>query len=184
MSFKIGDKVSVLDDNIEGIIVNIHDNLIVIEASDGFQLEFKPNELIKNESFSGELFSNKTIQEVIKQKEAAVKKVSVKKKPKERHLPTLEVDLHIHKLTDSVKHMTNYDMLTLQIDTAKRQLEFAIRKRIQKLVFIHGVGEGVLKMELETLFRRYDNIKFYDADLQKYGYGATEVYIYQNTKPS
>ena len=76
--------------------------------------------------------------------------------------------------------MTNYDMLTLQLDTAKRQLEFAMRKRIQKIVFIHGVGEGVLKMELETLFRRYDNIKYYDADLQKYGYGATEVYIFQN----
>ena len=47
-------------------------------------------------------------------------------------------------------------------------------------VFIHGVGEGVLKLELEYLFSRYDNVKFYDADYQKYGLGATEVYIYQN----
>jgi dsDNA-specific endonuclease/ATPase MutS2 len=95
----------------------------------------------------------------------------------------MEVDLHIHKLTDSNRRMTNYDMLTLQLDTAKRQLEFAMRKRIQKIVFIHGVGEGVLKMELETLFRRYENIKYYDADLQKYGHGATEVYIFQNLNP-
>jgi dsDNA-specific endonuclease/ATPase MutS2 len=71
-------------------------------------------------------------------------------------------------------------MLTLQMDTAKRQLEFAIRKRIQKVVFIHGVGEGVLKTELEYLFGRYNNVKYYDADYQKYGLGATEVYIYQN----
>ena len=76
--------------------------------------------------------------------------------------------------------MSNHDMLTLQLDTAKRQLDFAIRKRIQKVVFIHGVGEGVLKLELEYLFSRYDNVKFYDADYQKYGLGATEVYIYQN----
>ena len=95
----------------------------------------------------------------------------------------MEVDLHIHKLTDSNRRMTNYDILTLQLDTAKRQLEFAMRKRIQKIVFIHGVGEGVLKMELETLFRRYENIKYYDADLQKYGNGATEIYIFQNVNP-
>ena len=53
-------------------------------------------------------------------------------------------------------------------------------KRIQKVVFIHGVGEGVLKLELEYLFKRYDNLKFYDANYQKYGLGATEVYIYQS----
>ena len=76
--------------------------------------------------------------------------------------------------------MTNHDMLTLQLDTAKRQLEFAIRKKIQRVVFIHGVGDGVLKLELQYLFGRYDNVKYYDANLQKYGLGATEVYIYQN----
>jgi len=68
------------------------------------------------------------------------------------------------------------------LDTAKRQLDFAISKRIQKVVFIHGVGEGVLRTELEFLFNRYDNVKFYDADYKKYGRGATEVYIFQNTK--
>ncbi len=41
----------------------------------------------------------------------------------------------------------------------------------------HGI-EGVLKEELEFLFGRYDNLKYYDADYQKYGLGATEVYIY------
>ena len=40
--------------------------------------------------------------------------------------------------------MQNYDMLNLQLDTAKRRLDFAISKRIQRVVFIHGVGEGFL----------------------------------------
>tara|TARA_R110002074_G_C12541922_1_gene665777 strand:- start:1122 stop:1406 length:285 start_codon:yes stop_codon:yes gene_type:complete len=92
----------------------------------------------------------------------------------------MEVDLHINQLVNSAKGMSNHDMLTLQLDTAKRKLDFAINKRIQKIVFIHGVGEGVLKMELEYLFGRYDNVKYYDANYQKYGLGATEVYIYQN----
>jgi hypothetical protein len=76
--------------------------------------------------------------------------------------------------------MASHEMLNLQLDTAKRQLEFAIKKHIQRIVFIHGVGEGVLKLELEYLFKRYDNLKFYDANYQKYGVGATEVYIFQN----
>jgi transcriptional regulator with PAS, ATPase and Fis domain len=183
MNFKIGDKVSVLDDDISGIIVDIKSNLIGIETSDGFVLEFQPEELIKNKSFTKDIFSNEGLADVIREKEHTSKNKSIRKKPKERNQPTMEVDLHIHKLISSEKGMSNFDKLTLQLDTAKRQLEFAMRKRIQKIVFIHGVGEGVLKMELETLFRRYDNIKYYDADLQKYGYGATEVYIFQNINP-
>ena len=93
----------------------------------------------------------------------------------------MEVDLHIEKLVPYLKGLSNHDILTKQIDTARGQLEFAIRKRIQKIVFIHGVGEGVLKAELEYLFSRYDNVKFYDADYQRYGLGATEVYIFQNS---
>ena len=92
----------------------------------------------------------------------------------------MEVDLHIHQLTSNERGMSAHDKLNLQIDTARHKLEFALKKRIQRVVFIHGVGAGVLKAELEYLFSRYENIKFYDADYQKYGLGATEIYIYQN----
>src|SRR5690606_17240604 len=98
----------------------------------------------------------------------------------ERHAPKMEVDLHIHQLTPSYKGMGNFEILNLQLETAKHRLEFAMAKRIQKVVFIHGVGEGVLREELYSLFRRYENVKYYDADYQKYGLGATEVYILQN----
>ena len=76
--------------------------------------------------------------------------------------------------------MDNFDMLTLQLNTAKKQLEYAIVKRFSRIVFIHGVGEGV-KRELQYLLRKYP-VDFYDASYQKYGLGATEVYIYQNPK--
>jgi dsDNA-specific endonuclease/ATPase MutS2 len=76
--------------------------------------------------------------------------------------------------------MDNYDMLNLQLDTAKRKVEFAIQKRVSKIVFIHGVGEGVLKSELQSLLNKYP-VKHYDASYKKYGLGATEVYVFQNT---
>ncbi|MDG5491406.1 Smr/MutS family protein [Psychroserpens sp. SPM9] len=183
MSYKIGDRVSVLDEDISGLITEIFDQRIIIETEDGFAMEFSVSEVIPEKPLSTQLFADTDLTSVINEKEHSHKPKSVKVKPKERSLPAMEVDLHIHQITTSRKHMSNYEMLNLQLDTARHKLEFAIRKRIQKIVFIHGVGEGVLKAELEYLFGRYDNVKYYPADYQKYGLGATEVYVYQNVKP-
>lgn len=183
MAFKVNDQVMVTDENLTGVIKKIEGNTISIETDDGFLLSFKPEELIKqhsDKSLNNQLFSNADIDSVIAQKELPKRKQPKRIPSKERFEPTMEVDLHIHQLVKSSKGMSNHDMLSLQLDTAKHKLEFAISKRIQKIVFIHGVGEGVLKIELEYLFGRYNNVKFYDANYQKYGLGATEVYIYQN----
>ena len=178
---KRGDKVAVLDDVLEGKVISSEGGAIIIETSEGFLLDFQENELVKMENPDDFVpHDPKEISEMIKQKEVSKKPKQSRVKPKERNLPPMEVDLHIHNLTGYTRGMSNYDMLTLQTDTAKRQLEFAIQKRIRKVVFIHGVGEGVLKAELETLFHRYDNLEYYDADYQKYGLGATEVYIFQS----
>ncbi|MBO3097718.1 Smr/MutS family protein [Gelidibacter pelagius] len=183
MSLKIGDKVTVLDEAISGMVSKIEGKTVFIETNDGFLLDFQENELLKmdgKDSLRSRIFSDHSFSDVLSEKEQNTKRKSVKVKPKDRNQPAMEVDLHIHKLTENQRNLSNYDMLNLQLDTARSQLEFAISKRIQKIVFIHGVGEGVLKMELETLFSRYDNVKHYDADFKKYGIGATEVYIFQN----
>ncbi|WP_299391577.1 Smr/MutS family protein [uncultured Gelidibacter sp.] len=183
MNFKVGDKVTVLDEAISGTISKIDGTTIFIDTVDGFLMDYQAHELLKmaeKDTLKSCIFSEHSFQEVLSEKEQNAKRKSVRVKPKERSQPTMEVDLHIHNLTENERHLSNYDMLMLQLTTAERKLEFAIKKRIQKVVFIHGVGEGVLKMELETLFRRYDNVKFYAADFQKYGLGATEVYIYLN----
>ncbi|MDO6820954.1 Smr/MutS family protein [Zobellia sp. 1_MG-2023] len=178
--FQIGDKVETIDDVISGKVTKVSGGSITIETNDGFELDFEANELVKVDT--GDIrVSNFEINQVKAQKELPKKRKSQGLKPKERNAPKMEVDLHIHQLTRSSKGMSNHEMLNLQLDTARRQLEFAMRKRIQKVVFIHGVGEGVLKEELYYLFRRYDNVKYYDADYQKYGLGATEIYIYQNS---
>ena len=177
--FQIGESVETLDDTITGRIIAIEGKHISIETEDGFQMRFNANELVK---ITGEIsVSNYEVAQIKPEKEIPKKRKTPTSKPKERNAPKMEVDLHIHQLTNSYRGMSNYDMLNIQMETAKRQLEFAMNKRIQKIVFIHGVGEGVLKEELKYLFGRYDNVKYYDADYQKYGLGATEVYIFQNT---
>lgn len=178
---KIGDKVSVLDDAISGEIVAIKGNTVTLETNDGFEIDYLKNELIVvDDSISKRDLARMDVASILSEKEQRKPGKTKRVKPKERSLPAMEVDLHIHQLVPKSRGMDNYEMLTIQLDTAKRQLDFAISKRIQKVVFIHGVGAGVLKAELEYLFNRYENLKFYDADYQKYGRGATEVYIYQN----
>ncbi|TBN06801.1 DNA mismatch repair protein MutS [Hyunsoonleella flava] len=183
MAIKVGDRVLVLDDDLSGIVKTIKGNEVTLETEDGFLLSFAESELVLIHSADAMIentLNTSNINDIIAEKEAVKRKSSKRIKPKERSQPAMEVDLHIHHLVKSSRGMTNFEMLDLQLQTAKRQLEFAIGKRIQRIVFIHGVGEGVLKQELETLFRRYDNIKYYDANFQKYGFGATEVYIYQS----
>ena len=176
---QIGDTVDTIDDIITGRIIAIEGTLISIETQDGFQMKFNVSELVK---ISDEIVvSNYDVARIKSEKEIPKKNKKQVTKLKERNASKMEVDLHIQQLTNATREMSNYDMLNLQMETAKRQLEFAMRKRIQKVVFIHGVGEGVLKEELKYLFGRYDNVKYYDADYQKYGLGATEVYIFQNT---
>lgn len=187
MIFSIGDKVLVLDEAMSGVVKKIVGNTISIETTDGFLLKFESEELVKKSiknTLKNELFSHSSATAAIKEKELSAKRKQPKTKAKEKYEPIMEVDLHINQLVKYAKGMSNHEMLTLQLDTAKRQLDFAISKRIQKIVFIHGVGEGVLKVELEYLFGRYNNIKFYDANYQKYGVGATEVYIFQNVANS
>lgn len=180
---KIGDKVSVLDEPISGKVVSVSGNEVIIETEDGFEMSFFSNELVKIQSEEMIVPSFDEVSKNLREKEVFKKKPKRPiTKPKERNVPPMEVDLHIHKLVRSTKGMTNHDMLTLQIDTAKRQLDFAISKRIPKVVFIHGVGQGVLKEELRYLFGRYDNVKISEADYKKYGFGAMEIYIVQNPK--
>ncbi len=182
--FEIGDKVEVLDEAISGIVIGIKNNEITIETTDKFMMTFSVNELVKvnNTTTLSGFFATQSLTSVLKDKEEPKKRSFVKEKKSRKEEFVLEVDLHIEKLVPSKRGMSNFDILTLQLETAKRQLDFAIKNRMPKIVFIHGVGEGVLKSDLDSLLGRYDTISFQDANYQKYGLGATEVYIKQNVK--
>lgn len=179
---KIGSLVEILDDDFKGTVLKIHNDEAIIETTDGFELSFPIKQLILigdgNIIKQGSRFSD-----IEAAKHTKITKnhhrVNTEKKSRKDEV-ILEVDLHIEKLVKNFKHMSNFDILNIQVDTARGQLEFAIKNRIPKLVFIHGMGEGVLKTELEYLFGRYPEISFQEANYRKYGLGATEVYIKQS----
>ena len=182
--FSKGDQVSVLDEAVNGRVLSVDNELVTIETEDGFVMRFTARELIKIND-SGNLMDTVkrfNVNEVAKEKEIPKPRSFVKERKDKHEISAPEFDLHIEKLVPNKRGMSNYDILTLQTETAKRHIEFAIKNRIPKIVFIHGVGEGILKAELDFLLGRYDNIAFQEANYQKYGQGATEVFIKQNSK--
>lgn len=90
----------------------------------------------------------------------------------------IEIDLHIDALLDDTTGMGNAEMLNYQLDVFRKTMEEYKRNTGQKIVFIHGKGDGVLrKALLEELKRKYRTCLSQDASFREYGYGATMVII-------
>lgn len=90
----------------------------------------------------------------------------------------VEVDLHINELLDDTHGMSNAEILNYQLDKFREVMERYKTKREQKIVFIHGKGDGVLrKALLDELKRKYSTCRSQDASFQEYGFGATLVTI-------
>lgn len=178
--FEIGDRVEAIDQDFKGVVVEIKlPNTVQIMTPDGFELPFRFEELIK---VSNDISKTDMAHSMLSSRQKEADQIQIKSKlsrKRPKTTPPMEVDLHIEKLTNKPKGLSNYEILELQLTTAKRRLEFAFAKRISRIVFIHGVGQGVLRAELEFLLNKYEDIRYSDADYVKYGMGALEVNILQ-----
>lgn len=154
---------------------------------------FGPNVYFDTNVLATELVTNDAPQRAIvvdrSRLEAAIKakkaidtprKRIVKKRTKaERKADdTLVVDLHITALVDNIRGLSNADMLNLQVDEFSRVMDMNLKHKGQKIVFIHGKGEGVLRNAiLKELNHRYKGHDVQDASFREYGFGATQVTI-------
>ena len=97
----------------------------------------------------------------------------------QKHNDIIEVDLHINELLDNTTNMTNSEMLDYQLGVFNKTLNEYKDKKGQKIVFIHGKGEGVLRNAiLKELKSKYRNYSYQDASFREYGFGATMVTIH------
>ena len=113
-----------------------------------------------------------------KKKEAGQPKPAQKKQPVAKP-EILEVDLHASELLDSTAGMSNSEILNYQLDKFREVMEQHKARRGQKIVFIHGKGDGVLrKAVIDELKRRYKSCLYQDASFREYGFGATLVTIH------
>lgn len=88
------------------------------------------------------------------------------------------VDLHASEILETTNGMSSVDILNYQLDVFRRTLEEHKNLKGQKIVFIHGKGEGVLRQAiLQELKYKYKKYTFQDASFQEYGYGATQITV-------
>ena len=186
--FEVGERITFIDDSINGIVVSISGDELIIETEDGFEMKCSSNEIIKRGGFDDEMSSfidDRTFNRIMNENSMDKRRASVKR-PSRKDDYLIEVDLHVERILKSYKHMSSGDILDYQLNRAKflleKRLEIyleATSPKIMKsdkkgIVFIHGHGDGILRSELFSLLKRY-NVQYYDGDYAKYGGGATEV---------
>jgi dsDNA-specific endonuclease/ATPase MutS2 len=86
--------------------------------------------------------------------------------------------LHINQLLDTTAGMNNTEIINVQLNKFRATMEENKTKKGQKIVFIHGKGEGVLRNAVVSELKlKYKNFPIQDASFKEYGFGATMVTI-------
>lgn len=177
MKFKIGDTVSFLNEKGRGVITGfLKDDTALVSVEDGFEIPYPVAQLVlfvnplNTEAGENQKLNEKLIRQKINFNDTP-------KKSKKHTCEYWEVDLHIGELVDSYKHLSNFQMLEIQLNHCRKMLERAKAAKIKKLYIIHGVGNGVLKHEIIKYLQAQQGIIFYDAPYRMFGIGATEVNI-------
>ncbi len=150
------------------------------------ETSFYPNQLFKRNAMVLQIAKNILSTEMDKLTEADFQKVVkekedvpiVEKLSTKRTAEVVEIDLHINELIDNAAGLSNGQILEIQKERVESEMKSAIQSGVKKIVFIHGVGQGVLKQEVINLLKsKYRKYYFQDASFKEYGYGATMVIL-------
>ncbi len=194
MQFRPGDKVRFLNDVGEATVIQMVDaNQVLVEDEDGFDYTYAAKELVlvgnreeEREAYKtkevsiDELISRNTDESQLKkaQKDFKIKYKNENATNTRRKGEMIEVDLHIHELIETDMGLDPHDKREIQMRHFERMMRYAEDNHIARVVFIHGIGQGVLRSEIrKSLEAYYPNASFHDGDYSTYGYGATEVRI-------
>jgi len=176
MVFKVGDKVRFRHEKGEGVVKKVISTYkIVIELTEGLEIEVPYNEIVAIAPVSLKDIT-------ISHKDDPQKSVKKRTTSKPHAKDEMVVDLHIENITERSYTMSNAQKLSLQLDSFQDAMEKAIKGHVKKIIFIHGVGNGILRQSIRDILRRYDGVEYSDGSYQKYGAGATEVRIISRNK--
>ena len=151
--------------------------LHLFEENDFFETPALMYTIVENDEVARPLVVDaKRLKEQMYKEEKVVANTSKKKSKKDDG--TLIVDLHADEVLETTAGMNSADILHYQMDIFKKTMDENRKKKGQKIIFIHGKGEGVLRQTIiHELNYRYKSCTYQDASFQEYGYGATQVTI-------
>lgn len=148
---KVGDLVSVIDENLRGKVLKIIANQVKIEDEHGFTYNFSKDQLTIIDSG---LYENSPI---IKKQETP--KITSKKHNK----APLKLDLHFELLVKNPSDYDAFERLMIQREKLQEAIDFCRKNKIKTLQIIHGIGDGVLQKMVYDVLEGLTNIE-YDSD--------------------
>lgn len=132
-------------------------------------------QILKQEAWNFQIDKEEVVIDAQKLKESFFNTTEEKK---EIEKPSKEIDLHIEKLREDYQFLNKEEILKVQLNHFQKALEAAIVHKLPSIIFIHGVGNGTLRYEIQKVISKHQQVKTYmDAYKDRYGYGATEVLL-------
>jgi hypothetical protein len=196
---KIGSEVKFLNDVGGGIVLEIFSNgTASVEGEDGFDMKYNLTELMlvsdsiteQEEEYNNKLPDlakiiaqdvNEERQKLI-QKDFEIKYANVRATNQQRRGEHMVIDLHIHELIDDQSGLQDRTKLDIQLNHFERMMRIAGEQRVKRVIFIHGVGQGVLRHQIRSrLDSYYPDCTVRDGNPREYGAGATEVILGQSS---
>ena len=160
---KIGDKVSVIDDNLKGKVIKIIANQVKIEDEHGFTYDLPKSKLTLIDS---KLYENSPV----------IKKNENSKNVSKKHNKTpLKLDLHFQLL---VKNPSSDDAIKRLMNKKEKLLEtidFCRKNHIKNLEIIHGIGDGVLQKMVYDILEGLSNVEYDEHGFFYHESGRVEV---------
>lgn len=172
-TFSVGDLVSVIDENLNGKVIKVTMHKVTILADDGFDYEFAHSKITHQFKSKSNDFFHGEAEKVIIGKET---EENIKTSKKHQHRGEVIIDLHIYELTEKYSHLSNYEMICMQMNKVRETLRNTDRNVTKKIIFIHGKGTGKLKKELESFLSK-NKYNYYPASLRQFGTGALTVEV-------
>ena len=172
MEIKIGSEVKFLNDVGGGIVLEIFsDGTASVQVEDGFDMKYNLTELMlvsdsiteQEEEYNNKLPDldkiiaqdvNEERQKLI-QKNFEIKYANVRATNQQRRGEHMVIDLHIHELIDDQSGLQDRTKLDIQLNHFERMMRIAGEQRVKRVIFIHGVGQGVLRNQIRTRLDSY-----------------------------
>ena len=86
------------------------------------------------------------------------------------------LDLHIEKLVHDPAHLTNTEILQLQMNEFEKWYNVAVLQNLPFFIVVHGIGNGVLRNEVHEFVKYKKEVtSFVNQFHPSFGYGATEI---------
>ncbi|WP_172283628.1 Smr/MutS family protein [Chryseobacterium sp. LAM-KRS1] len=160
---KIGDQVSVVDEDLSGVITSVKGNIVVLKDEYGFTHQYPKEKLVpKNAS----LYDNIKVV-----KKAEPQKITSKKHQKNH----MVLDLHFHNLVKNPNDYDGFERLFLQKEKLIDTLSFCRKNHLKRLEIVHGIGDGVLQRMVLDVLESQADLDFYNKEILHHQSGAVMV---------